>query len=108
VRCSNLTEHFWQTHLVPAAEALRAQEVRFFTPADAGSTWVPLADDTPDLFTVERATLPADLRARWADHAALLALIEPLVALADAVTAQQAEAEQRDAADVSPYMYVMF
>lgn len=104
---SSSTEAFWAEHLVPAAEALRVRGESFFTPADAESTWAPV-DDVPDLSTVERDQLAAQLRARWDEHPELLALIEPLLALADAARAEQADAEARDASDVSPYMYVMF
>jgi hypothetical protein len=99
-------EAFWDRHMVPAAEALRARGVSFFplgADASAETYWNARADGGDYLSALEPGDLEAALRERWAEHPELLALVGPLLEL----SARMAERPE-ESGEVSPLIYAMF
>jgi hypothetical protein len=104
-----MLERFFQKHLVPLAEKLRAQHVQFFSQGaddDASSWYVDDPADTPELYEFDMADALAELKTLWQreNHGELTPLVEPLAQLAEKLKTKADD--QSD--EVSPFMYVMF
>src|SRR5690242_12479115 len=103
-----LLEKFWTGQLVPAAEAVRARNIKFFEThpdATAKSYYTPhKAADSP-FTTLEPNEWESKLRALWqqGNLPELANLAGPLMNLASKLKMKDDEN-----ADVSPYIYVMF
>ncbi len=100
---------FFAQLLVPMAEKLREESVRFFAlaPEDNGDSWyVPYPKDMPELVSFESADTQRELRELWERQglSALMPLAAPLAALARELEMPT----PGDDADVSPFIYVMF
>ena len=100
-------EAFFAEHLVPAAESLRARGVQFFPlgpDADAPTYWRRRGDAGDYLDSVEPAATAERLRAMWAEHPELAALVDPLLDLASTL----ARPADEQSPEVSPFIYAMY
>jgi hypothetical protein len=97
---------FFDRYLLPAAEASRAEGRVFFPlgPEPAASTYYRRRDDRSDyVFDLETVDAAGHLAALWSDQPELLALVRPLLQLAETLT-QNSDSSS----EVSPFVYAMF
>ena len=98
---------FFAEKLVPAAEALRAREVRFFAlgPEGDAESWYQPAPDDPDFQEIDEAALAEALRERWQAEG-----LPELAELADALLelSRGLEIAEQETPDISPFVYVMY
>lgn len=96
---------FFETHLAPAAAALRARGVSALEPgpdATVESYWHVRTDPGNALVALDFEHLDAALAELWASEPELAALAAPLVALAREVQ------DTHQAAEVDAFVYQMF
>jgi hypothetical protein len=100
-------EAFFAEHLVPAAESPRARGVLFLPrgAAAAAPTYWHRREDAGDyLDSVDPAATAGRLRAMWAEHPELVALVDPLLELASTL----ARPADEQSPEVSPFIYAMY
>jgi hypothetical protein len=100
-------EAFFAERLVPAAESLRARGVQFFplgADAEAPTYWHRRDDAGDYLDSVDPAATAERLRAMWAEHPELVALVDPLLELASTL----ARPADEQSPEVSPFIYAMY
>ena len=100
---------FFAQELVPMAEKLREDGVRFFAlgPDDNGDSWyTPYPKDMPELVNFESANAETELHELWERQG--LSQLTPLAAPIAALARKLEMPTPGDDADVSPFVYVMF
>jgi hypothetical protein len=98
---------FFEEHLLPAAERLRARGVRFFPlgPTDEEASWYAGPPEIGDFMELEAEGIEQTLRSLWAsqDLPELEALTPHLLELARSL-----EVRDQEESEVSPFVYVMY
>jgi hypothetical protein len=100
-------EALFRTRLLPLAEELHRRGVSFFAlgPDDCAESWYEGAPSNPEFVEFEGDDWSPSLRALWESQGLveLADLIEPLRELAEVLGPRTDEA-----AEVSPFVYVMY